>query len=211
MSSKEVAPRPMTQAEIDACEGILAGESPRVAYRRATGNASRHAFDKFMADAEVGAYLAARRMELQERLGVSDMQWLEEVSNAAFFDPAEIVAESITCPQDIAKLPLHVRKLITGWKWTEFGFQLELVNKQRAQDMWAKSQGIYQKDRQNERDSANRLQSLFWRFVFALHVHEGISIEEAKQRAHREKEAMEEWGREQGILPPADADGEIVQ
>lgn len=204
-------PRLLTDAELDACEAILSGAHYRVAYQKATGNSNAAAAAEFLEDDDVRIYLAVRRMELRERTGFSDRQWLEEVANMAFYDPAEIVMESISGPEDIAKLPLHIRKLIVGWKNTEYGFELKLVDKQKALDMLAKHQGLYQKDRQNDRDTARMLmESVFWRFVVALHVHEGISIEEAQLRARREPEEVEAWGKEKGFLAPA-ASGEIVQ
>ncbi len=208
-SSALTVPRPLTQAELDACEGILAGESPLIAYQRATTNVSRTAFEGFMEDPEIQAYLAARRMEIRERTGFSDLRWIEEVSNIAFFDPAEIVTTPLTCAADIAKLPAHVRKAIIGWEYDADGhFKVKLASKQKALDMLAKNQGLYQKDRTNDRDVVNLLQSVFWRFVLALHVHEGISIDEAKLRAHRSPDEVEAWGRAKGLLAEP---GEIVQ
>ncbi len=193
-------PRTLTQAELDACEGILAGESPLVAFQRATGKTSRTAFDEFFENAEIQAYLAARRMELRERTGFSDQRWIEEVSNMAFLDPAEIVNTPLTCPADIAKLPEHVRRAIVGWEYDVEGhFRIKLASKQKALDMLAKNQGLYQKDRTNDRDAANLLQQAFWRFVISLHVQEGISIDEAKLRAHRAPEEVKAWAQARGL------------
>lgn len=203
--SKQIAPPPLTQDELDACEGILAGESPLVAFQKSTGK-GRIAFGTFWDKPEIQAYLAARRMELREITGFSDRQWLDAVSDIAFFDPIEIALADIQCPADIAFLPARVRKMIVGWSWDRNEhFTLKFADKQRAQDMLAKNQGLYQQDRMNEHDAANLLQQAFWRFVFALHVSDGISIPEAELQARSAPDEAEAWCRAKGLIGPGDS------
>jgi len=46
---------------------------------------------------------------------------LEEIATIAFYDIADIARMNIKRPEDIANLPVNVRKAIVGWKWDKFG------------------------------------------------------------------------------------------
>lgn len=188
------------------CENILAGDSLRVAYEatdwEAKGKDAKRNAIGIMKEPEVQAYLAARRLEIIERTGVRAERLVAELAIAAYWDPFDIVTEGVKKPEDIANLPEHVRRCITGWKWDRNGnFVLEFVDKQRAQDMLAKHLGIYQSASTNERDDpAALLKQAFWRYVISLHVHQNITISQAMNEARRDPEAVQQWGEEVGML-----------
>ena len=129
-------------------EGILAGRSPRQAYEesgfKARGKDASTNSRGLLRETEVQAYLAARRMELRERTDVTAERVVQEMATIGFLDPAEIVAERLECPEDIAQLPEHVRRAIVGWKYDRQGrFVVELAPKVAALDQLAKCFGLY--------------------------------------------------------------------
>ena len=137
---------------------------------------------------------------------VSAERVVAELVQMAYCDPAEIVAASITCPADLATLPPHVRRLVTGWKYDQNdNFTIELANRQRALEMLAKHLGLYHEDRSRsatEQDiQGTLLRTAFWRFVFSLHVYGGMSIAEAQMYAQRQPEELRDWAEAHGLLP----------
>lgn len=195
------------------CEGILAGKGLRVAYEeagfKAKGRDAHTNARQLLREPEVQYYLAVRRLELREPTGIEDERVVREMALIAFFDPAELVAETIEKPEDIAKLPEHVRRLIVGWKYDRHGnLELHLADKLKALDMLARYLGIYQSERRNEADeAANLLRTAFWRYVVARHLHEGLSIAEARGYAERNPEEVQAWARSVGLLRPGQTGG----
>ena len=208
--------RPLMPQEIEACEAILAGDTPRVAYRRETGRKGGQSFDRFMRNGETQAYLAARRMELRLKLMGEEVdpaaEWLSHVRNQAYWDPIDLAVEPPKKMEDIAKLPEHVRKMISGYKYDRFGnFILIFVDKKASQDMFARYFGLYQEDRRNEGDTAaDLLNNVFWRFIMNLHLQQGMSIQEAHVLARREPETVKAWGQKHNLLPAGEEEIEVV-
>ena len=204
--------RQLTPQEMEACEAILSGDTPTVAYRRETGNESSTAFSSFIKNDEVRYYLAARRMELRlKEHGDVDPadEWLRQMRAQAYMDPAEFLAEGAPrSPEDILKWPEHIRRAVSGYKWDRMGnFVVEFVDKKAAQDMLARYWGLYQADRINDRDvETNLIASGVWRFVMSLHLYKGTSIAEGYMLARREPEKVDAWVRAHPALEP----GEIV-
>ena len=193
---------------IEACEGVLRGYSTAVAWRMATGDTSRGGAIKFQKNHEAQMYLAVRRMEIRERKGVTDEEWVEHVSNIAYFDIAEIAANPPKRPEDLLELPKHVRLCIQGWKYDKNNnLILEFVSKKAAIDMLAKYMGVYQKDRMNDADvPSDLLRAAFWKYVISMHVGTGVSVAEAIMDAKNNPDEVEAWASRQGLLKA----GEIV-
>lgn len=191
------------------CEGLLEGKSARQAYEdsgfKARGRDAKGNARQLLKEPEIQFYLAVRRMELRERVGVEDERVLEEMMAIAFVDVGEIASEGIRAPEDIARLPRHVRRAITGWRWDKHGnFVLKLADKGRALDQLARYLGLYQRDRKNEADPpVNLLATAFWRYVTSLHISRGLSVAEAVNHARKHPDIVQEWGRSAGLLPSA--------
>ena len=212
---RAVVTRPLQNDEIEVCEAILVGESPRVAFRRITGKHAEDSLRRFLGNIEVQCYLAARRAEVQAKKRANEdpaEEWLRQTEAAAYFDPIEVALTGISGPGDLAQLPADVRQQIAGWKWDKAGnFVIDWVDKKASRDMLAKYWGLYQAERINDRDAPQALlRTVFWRYVMALHLHEGMSIMEAQVHARKDPDAVQEWGREQKLLPSGEAAGEIV-
>lgn len=116
--------------------------------------------------------------------------------------------EELNGPEDIERLPEHVRRVITGWRWDKHGhFVIEFADKARALDQLARYLGLYQQDRRNDSDvRPNLLTTAFWRYVISLHVSQGMPLAEAIGYARNNPEIVEKWGRAAGLLPPRDGD-----
>lgn len=198
----------LTPEMIEACEGQLRGYSPQIAYRMATGDTSRKGAIKFQKHPEAQMYLAVRRMELREKKGVTDEEWVEHVSNIAYLDIAEIAAHPPKRPEDLLELPKHVRMCIQGWKFDKFNnMVIEFVSKKAAIDMLAKFMGVYQKDRMNDADvPSDLLKAAFWKYVISMHIGTGVSVAEAIMDAKNNPDEVEAWASKQGLLKA----GEIV-
>ena len=205
---KDVLRQTLTPEMIEACEGMLRGYSALVSYRMATGDTSRPAAIRFMKHPEALMYLAVRRMEIREKKGITDEEWVEHVSAIAYFDVAELAANPPKRPEDLLELPKHVRMCIQGWKWDKNDrFIVELVSKKAAIDMLAKYMGVYQKDRKNDADvPTDLLEATFWKYVMSMHFGTGVTVAEAIMDAKNNPEEVEEWAAKQGLLKA----GEIV-
>jgi len=77
--------------------------------------------------------------ERAAKLGISAENVLNELRCMAHYDPADIVRESVRCPEDILKLPEDVRRAIIGWGWDKLGnFTLKLSPKTPSLDLIGK-------------------------------------------------------------------------
>lgn len=182
------------------CEGILAGESARVAYEesgfKARGSDAAKNAHQVLREPEVQAYLAARRVELRERHQTTAEHVVQEVANVAFANLAEFGRYEIRGPEDLPNLPERLQRLVSGWKWDRHGnFVLDFVDKQKAQEQLMKHFGLYQAERRNEYDGGAMLvATTLWQFVISLHVTQGIPVQQALRTAEQNPELVEKWG-----------------
>jgi len=206
MSEAESLTTSLTKEELDACEGILEGYSPLIAYRKATGDTSRRGAVKFQKNPEAQLYLAVRRMEIRSKKGLTESEWVDQVSTIAYLDIAEVAANPPKGPGDLLELPEHVRRCIQGWKWDKHGnFVVEFVSKKAAIDMLGKFMGVFQKDRTNDADvPTDLLKAAFWKYVISMHIGVGVSVAEAIMDARNNPAEVEKWAKAQGLLKPGE-------
>jgi phage terminase small subunit len=96
---------------------------------------------------DVQAAIQAEQKIRAKRVETTTDRIVTELAHIAFFDPADLVAVGVTCPEDIAKLPEHVRRAIVGWGWDRFGnFTLKFAPKTTALDLLGRHNGMF-KDR----------------------------------------------------------------
>jgi hypothetical protein len=186
----------ITDQEIAFCEGLLSGMSAREAWSQAGFDVDR--MDKVedtdpldpdvppvmatvLEKETVKLYLTVRRMELRAKVHVGPERIIAQHATIAFRDPADVVRERLTCPEDIARLPEDIRMSIDGWKWDRHGnFVIQFASRQTSLDALSKHFGIYSKERENPQDKqAKLLVSAFWSYVMALHLQEGMSRPDA--------------------------------
>lgn len=99
---------------------------------------------RLLTNVDVAAAIAERQAKRLNKLEVKAERVVSEMAAGAFYDAADLVAQAITCPADIAKLPEQVRRAIVGWSWDRRGnFVLKLADKSRALDMLARHLGMY--------------------------------------------------------------------
>jgi len=184
-------------------EGHAQGRAYELAGYKARGDSADVNASRLLGNARVAAYLAERRRVLLERSSTTAEAVIEELAAMAFYDPAEIAGHRLAGPDDIATLPEHVRPAIVGWSWDPQGrFVPRLANRLGALDLLARYLGLFQRDRvPDERSSDSLLTTPIWRYVFALHVTDGISIAEAEGYARRNPDRVTEWAREVGLIP----------
>lgn len=138
-----------------------AGYSKRTAHRMGAENMQKPAIQQKLKE------LIAER---NERLQIDADEVLQELQRWAFGDFTEVMHMRI---EDIKKLPLEIRRLITGFKSTissqsggetgESGdarvinetVEIKFVDKQKAIDMIAKHIGFYEKDNTQKKPEAN--------------------------------------------------------
>lgn len=99
---------------------------------------------KLLGNAKVAAAVAHAQARRGARVGAEADDVLREFARLGLYDPADIASQPMHGPEDIAKLPEHVRRAVIGWGWDKFGnFTLKLANKQAALDSMAKHFGMY--------------------------------------------------------------------
>lgn len=108
--------------------------------------------------AAIDAALAKRA----EKTEITAERVLAEISNMAFYDPAEIMLEigasedfkpelgedgkiyGLRGPADIRRLPEKIRRAIVGWGWDKSGnFTVKLADKSKALDQLARHLSLY--------------------------------------------------------------------
>lgn len=100
---------------------------------------------------QVADGLAAIRAEVEEDTGVTLKETVKELARLALYDPADLVRQQLNCPEDIAKLPEDVRRVIAGWSWDKWGnFVVKLTSKTPNLDLLMKHLGGYEKDNQQK-------------------------------------------------------------
>lgn len=86
--------------------------------------------EQLLKNLEIADAVQAAMANRAHRLEISADRVLQELARLAFFDPATLGEAGINGPEDIGKLPEHVRKAIVGWSWDKAGnFTLKLADK----------------------------------------------------------------------------------
>jgi len=82
--------------------------------------------------------------ERRQRIEANQNNVVQELISLGLYDPADIAGAEIGAPADIARLPEHIRRAITGWKWDRDGrFVLELADKARALELLGKHLAMF--------------------------------------------------------------------
>lgn len=89
---------------------------------------------ELLANRKVAARIAELQDKRSEKTEIDAERVLTELGLIGFLDPAELVeAGGVTGPEDIPKLPEHVRRAIAGWSWDKHGnFVLKIADKLSA-------------------------------------------------------------------------------
>jgi phage terminase small subunit len=195
----------ISEAHVAFCDEILKGASVELAFERAGLDGSLGSSAWLVRQPPIQAYLAARRIELRGRVGVTEEGLVRELSQMAFFDPAELLAQVIDEPRDIMHLPEHVRRAIKGWKFDRHGHLIvEFYSKTTAIELLGRHLGIFQKDKENRETATNRLlESVMWRWVLAQMITNGMPLVDAMTRAQDDPEVWRRWGIDEGLLLPS--------
>lgn len=214
----------LNQRQILFCEAILTGEAGANAYDQAgyscnSREASKNGASKLLKNEEVLQYLAMRRREHQERTNVTAERTILELRRLAFSDVRELMSwddkgivfvPSVNLTQDQASsiASIKSRRRIRrdggedGGETETLEMEVKVHPKLDAIEKLAKIQGLYQADRMNDADvQRDLLKTVLWRYVFAVHVNEGISVQEALTKAEKNPEEVERWGKEVMLKP----------
>ncbi len=91
------------------------------------------------------AELSERAAEkVAERVAVNTQRLMDELECMGLYDPADIASQPMSGPEDIAKLPEHVRRAIIGWGWDKQGnFILKLAPKTTSIELMGKNLGSF--------------------------------------------------------------------
>ncbi|SPU49854.1 terminase small subunit [Bordetella trematum] len=74
--------------------------------------------------------IAAAQQERIARTQITQDNVLQELSSMTLYDAGEIGRYQITKPEDVQKLPEHLRRCVVGWSWDKAGnFVLKLADK----------------------------------------------------------------------------------
>lgn len=99
----------------------------RAGYSKRT--AGSQAFD-LLKKPEIQAAIAKSMAERSERTRITQDNVLDEVSAMTLYDAGEIGRYDIKKPEDVQKLPEHLRRCVVGWSWDKAGnFVLKLADK----------------------------------------------------------------------------------
>lgn len=130
------------------------GTKAAIAAGYAATSAKRQAV-RMMARPTVKAMLGERMQAVVEALRVSVERNLLERARLAYYDIGELAKAGIKGPEDIAKLPEDLRRVITGWKWDKDGrFTLEFADKHAHLTALDKHLGVYDKDNRQKGEGA---------------------------------------------------------
>lgn len=92
----------------------------------------------------IQAAIQAAQQARQQRTEVTADAVVRELAAMAFYDPGTIGSAKINGPEDIKKLPEHVRRAIVGWSWDKLGnFTLKLSPKTPSLDLLARHLGMF--------------------------------------------------------------------
>lgn len=113
---------------------IRAGYSAKTANRIAS---------ELLTKLDIQARIGELAKTVQDKAEVSAERILRELMTIGHFDPAEVACKC-NKPEDIPKLPEHVRRAISGWSWDKEGrFVLKFHDKQRALELLGKYKTLW--------------------------------------------------------------------
>lgn len=105
---------------------------------------------------EIAEAIAAAMNSRSDRTEVTADMVLNELAMLAFYDPADIATVvdeetgepiRITGPEQIAKLPKHIRKAIVGWGWDKAGnFTLRFAPKPATLQLIGQHLGMFKQE-----------------------------------------------------------------
>lgn len=111
---------------------------------------------RLLTNAAIAAAIAAKQTKVAERAETTVQRVLEELAMLAFYDPADIATVTdeatgepirINGPEQIAKLPLHIRKAIVGWGWDKAGnFTLRFAPKPATLQLIGQHLGMFKQE-----------------------------------------------------------------
>lgn len=90
---------------------------------------------------QVRAAVEEARKAQGERLKATADDVVREITRLAMFDPADLV--NVKGLEDIAKLPLDVRRAIVGWGWDKQGRFTVKMAKEGALEMLGRHHGLF--------------------------------------------------------------------
>lgn len=213
----------LNERQVRFAEGIIQGMSQIDAYY----HAGYEGKDRFIAQrtasgmarsAPIQQYLQQRRDELRTRTSVTVEKQVKELARIGYSDIAEIISwdehgvqfiPSAFLAKDQTAAVKSVksrRRVVTdkdGNKTETTELEVKMHDKLGGLEKLNKILGVYQADRINDQDKDSALlKTVFGRYILSLHVHEGLSMAEAIDRAERDPEAVEAWGKKVKLLKP---------
>lgn len=91
---------------------------------------------------EIQAALKKGLESRKTRIRASADRVIEEIENLALYDPGDVV--DVKCPEDIKKLPEHVRRAVAGWGWDKEGrFVLKMNAKPASLDQLGRTLKLF--------------------------------------------------------------------
>ena len=117
-------------------------------YPKATDETSDSKFRTMVGIGRIESYIKEKQGQSQEALKTSHEALLNELERWAYSDITETI---LLTPEQIKKLPIEFRRLITKYKYTKSVdgseiIELHFVSKEKAMEMIHKHTGFYEKD-----------------------------------------------------------------
>lgn len=107
---------------------------------------------RLLTNVDIAAAVAAQQEKRAEKTEITANMVLEELAMLAFYDPADVATLTddngeplrISGPEQIAKLPKHIRKAIVGWGWDRAGnFTLRFAPKPATLQLIGQHLGMF--------------------------------------------------------------------
>ena len=151
LAAIDPADRPITPREQRLIKEYLVDLNQTQAAIRAgySEKSARTVASETLAKPNVKAALDKALARLNAQVEAKTERVLEEMSRAAFFDPADVVdAKGNLLP--INKMPEHARRAIAGFEYGKKGRKIRFVDKGAMLERLAKMRGLLDKDRPND-------------------------------------------------------------
>lgn len=109
-----------------------------------SAHTAEQAGSRLLRDVHVAAAIAKNEEVIAKKIDVTVDRLVMEMAYSAFFDPGEMSKYKLDGPDDIAKLPDHVRRAIAGWSWDRRGnFVVKIIDKPRNIEMLGRHAGMF--------------------------------------------------------------------